>query len=83
MKTMGQRIYFARVSTGKRSMEQFGAEVAEAAGRLLPYHYNTVSKWEHDKIIPDLMAVDAIAKVCNVDLTWLIRGVGNPRSEAA
>jgi len=85
MKTLGQRIYFARVMDGKRSMGQFGAEVAAAISDRKdgPYHYNTVSKWEHNRIVPDLKAVEAIARVCNVDLIWLIRGSGKPREEAA
>lgn len=77
MKTLGARIYFLRVSGGRRSQGQFGAEIAKAEGRDTPYSANTISDWEDNKTIPPLSAIVGIVNLTGASLDFLVFGSGN------
>lgn len=77
-KTLGKRIYYARVYAGPRLMKDFGVAVANKAGRDKPYSSCSVSEWEADHTLPDLPVLLAIAEAGPVRPEWLLLGKGEP-----
>lgn len=76
--TLGDRIYYARVHAGRRSMAEFGRAVAETQGRAEPFHPATVSDWERNRNVPSLQTLAAIASASGVRVEWLCFRVGQP-----
>lgn len=81
-RTMEQRIYYARVWQGKRSLAAFGALVAKAEGRKQPYTANTVCRWEHGNSAPDLSTMIAIARASGLREEWILLNKGEPADNA-
>ena len=70
-RTLGGRIYLARVGNGKCSRSEFGRRVAEMEGRPSPYRGQTVADWENG-VEPSLATLHAMAKVAGVRVEWLV-----------
>lgn len=77
-RTLGQRIYYARVWQGRQSLSAFGAAVAHAQGRRAPYSAAAVSLWERDQRVPRMATLMATARATGVRSEWLLLGAGNP-----
>lgn len=76
--TLGQRLYFARVWQGPRTLKAFGAAIAKAEGRTVPYGAQAVCEWERDNRIPKLATLQAAANASGVRVEWLILKSGEP-----
>ena len=65
--TFGDRIKFIR---GDLSRNTFGS--------LIRAHRNAVLSWENEECMPNGEYLKAIHEILNVNLNWLITGIGQP-----
>ena len=83
--SLGQRILFCRairLSDGKDVRDRltqtaFGIGVAHRMGRKRDFPAATVSRWESDLAVPDLVTIGAIARSAKVDPGWLAFGAAS------
>lgn len=68
------RLEFAEQTHQKVSQEQFGLYVGRALGYPKGITGATVSRWEAEETLPDLITIAAIAMLAGVDPGWLAYG---------
>jgi len=83
--SLGQRILFCRairLSDGKDVRDRltqtaFGIGGAHRMGRKRDFPAATVSRWESDLAVPDLVTIGAIGRLAKVDAGWLAFGAAS------